>query len=199
MPRQVQNRVLELVETALATTLAREACPDWLRRPGREECGELWPTVQTVYRDLTDGQNLPDVMPVRERRSIDAIYTDPTGTHRLVEVDESQHFNPWRARTLALYPTDTVTAYDRDAWATRSANTTRLPGGGFARPCPPLFPEPDGRNLQRAYRDTLADLLPPLYGYAPTLRIGDHEVLGWLNDDDAPERMRDLLVGKGLG
>jgi hypothetical protein len=198
MPRQVQNRVLELVETALGTTLARESCPPWLRRPGRQECRDLWPTVQAIYGDLTDGQVLPDEMPARERRSIDAIYTDPSGLTRLVEVDESQHFGPARARTLTLYPPDTETAYDRDAWAARSTATTRLPGGGFARPCSPLFPDAGGRHLQRAFRDTLSDLLPPLYGYTPTLRIGDHEVLGWLFADDAVERMATLLARRGV-
>jgi hypothetical protein len=195
--REIQNRVLDLVEASLEVPLAREVCPPWLGRPGRVECGDLWPTVQAIYADMT-GDGLPDVMPPRERRSIDAVLTGRDGLSRIVEVDEIQHFTSPRARTLALYPGETETAFDRDRWALRSTATTKLRGGGFARPCPPLFPEPGGRHLQRAYRDALADLLPSWHGWLPTLRIGDFEVADWVLDDDATERMRRLLEGKGV-
>ena len=75
---------------------------------------------------------------------------------------------------------------------------TKLRGGGFGRACPPLFPDVGGRHLQRAYRDALADLLPQLHGWAPTLRIGDFEVTSWIHSDDAEDRMADLLESKGL-
>lgn len=197
MPRQVQNRVLDLIETALDTSLTREVSPEWLKRPGPVECGDLWPTIQAIYADLT-GRVLPDEMPPRERRSIDAVLIGTDGVPRIVEVDEVQHFTPPRARTIALYPDNTLMAFDRDTWATRAAANTKLRGGGFARPCPPLFPEPGGRHLQRAFRDSLADLLPGQHGWAPTLRIGDFEVLGWLNEPEATDRMRALLAHKGV-
>jgi hypothetical protein len=195
--RELQNRVLDLIDQALNTTMEREVCPSWLRRPGAAEAGALWTTLQAIYTDLTGGV-LPDEMPPRERRSIDAVLTQ-SGVPRIVEIDEMQHFTPPRARTLALYPPGTKTAYDRTVWATRAAATTRLPGGGFARPKPPLFPEPGGRHLQRAFRDAIADLLPSVHGWAPTLRVGDFEVAGWLHADDAVGRMRSLLAGKRLG
>jgi len=52
---------------------------------------------------------------------------------------------------------------------------SRLEGGGFAKPRPPLFPGVNGRHRQRAYRDVLADLLPPLHGFLPRARIGYFE------------------------
>lgn len=197
MAKQLQNRVLALIEQTLATALTREVSPAWLNRPGRLECGATWDTVQSLYTDLT-GQVLPDVMPPRERRSIDAVLTGADGVLRIVEVDEVQHFTPPRARTLALYPTDSATAFDEDTWASRSAAATKLRGGGWGRPCPPLFPKPGGRHLQRAFRDALADLLPRHHGWAPTLRIGDFEVQDWLHADDAADRMSALLSAKGI-
>lgn len=197
MAREVQNRVLDLIDEALATSMDREVCPPWLRRPGRAECGDLWPTLESIYTDLT-GDVLPEEMPPRERRSIDAVLTNHDGVPRIVEVDETQHFTPPRARTLALYPTTTQTAFDRDIWMTRSRATVKLRGGGFGRPCPPLFPAPGGRHLQRAYRDAVADLLPRQHGWAPTLRIGDFEVAAWLHEGDALHRMRVLLHDKGV-
>lgn len=38
---------------------------------------------------------------------------------------------------------------------------------------------PGGRHRQRAFRDALADLLPPLHGFGPTIRIGHFEVERW--------------------
>lgn len=197
MARELQNRVLDLVEHSLSTSLKREVSPEWLKRPGPVECGPLWSTVQAIYIDLTDAI-LPDEMPPRERRSIDAVLTGPDGLPRIVEVDEVQHFTPPRAKTLALYPHDTRTAFDRQVWATHAAANTKMRGGGFGRPCPPLFPEPGGRHLQRAFRDALADLLPGVNSWAPTLRIADFEVLDWLRASDADVRMKALLYAKGV-
>ncbi len=59
-----------------------------------------------------------------------------------------------------------------------------------------LFPEAGGRHLQRAFRDALADLVPPEHGWAPTLRIAYWEVEPWLEREDAATRMVDLLDRK---
>ena len=198
MARELQNQVLALVEHVLGARLEREVAPAWLMRPGERECGDAWPTIQEIYSDLTGGGNLPSTMPPRERRSIDAVFAHASGARRLVEVDEVQHFTPPRAMALARYPTGTRVAFDMSEWATRAAGTLKLRGGGFARPCPPLFPHAGGRHLQRAFRDSLADLLPSQHGWAPTLRIGDFEVKGWLSDANAASRMHSLLIEKGI-
>ena len=195
--RELQNRVLALAEEVLGQSIEREICPDWLIRPGKDECGSLWPTIQSIYTELT-GTELPEVMRKVESRKLDAILVGPDDVSRVFEVDESQHFNPLRAATLRLYPSDTLTAFDREAWLTRSAAATKLRGGGFARAMPPLFPEAGGRHLQRAFRDALADLVPTVHGWAPTLRVADWEVLPWLQSPDASHRMRNLLAGKGI-
>jgi hypothetical protein len=61
------------------------------------------------------------------------------GSHQILEVDESQHFNEYRALTLRAYVNLPV-AFDREAWLKACQRKTRLEGGGFARPRPPLFP-----------------------------------------------------------
>jgi hypothetical protein len=117
--REVQNRVLDLIEQAVGTQLVRETCPEWLRRPGPSECGDLWATIRAIFRDLT-GSDLPDKMPPRERRSIDAVLVGADGRWAIVEVDEVQHFTPPRAQTLVHYTPATETAFDRGVWAERS-------------------------------------------------------------------------------
>lgn len=72
----------------------------------------------------------------------------------------------------------------------------RLPGGGFAKPRPPLLPNAGGRHLQRAFRDALADILPVEHGWLPTLRVADFEVESWVWDASAPQRMARLLAAR---
>lgn len=146
MARELQNRVLDLVELVTGQRLPREVCPAWLRRPGRAECGGTWPVVREIYATLT-GRDLPYAMPSRETRSIDATFCDADGRQRIVEVDEVQHFSPERALSLRRYPLGTVTAFDVSTWIARSESDLPRRGGGFAKPKPPLFPEAGGLAL----------------------------------------------------
>lgn len=197
MSRELQGRVLEVLERTTGRRVYSGPTPGWLQHPGRAECGPAWRTVRRIYRDLTGGMELPDEMPPRERREVDGVMGGRGWPAQLVEVDESQHFNAYRALTLDHYPAGTPLGFPRDVWldAARAGQATR--GGGWAKPTPPLFPHAGGRHLQRAFRDALADLLPPLYGYAPTLRIADFEVEAWIWDRGAAARLA-LLVDDRL-
>jgi hypothetical protein len=162
-------------------------------RPAANECGGVWPTVRTVYRELT-ALDLPDAMPPRETRRVDAVLDEGDDAPRILEVDETQHFNRYRALTLRRYPADARIAFPVERWLAQSQKKTRLEGGGFGKRKPPLFPAEFGRHAQRAFRDMLADLLPPEHGWKPTLRIGDFEILPWIYTSDADARMRELLA-----
>ncbi len=56
---------------------------------------------------------------------------------RVLEVDEEQHFNVFRAETFKHYPGWAEVAFDVEEWRRLSANKTKLEGGGFAKanPC----------------------------------------------------------------
>jgi hypothetical protein len=193
VPRELETRVLEtLASVTDAELLDGSATPRWLIRPGIVECATAWDTVAAIYRRLTD-MELPSTMPARERRRVDAVLYHRDESWRLVEVDESQHFTSFRASTLREYPVGTPLAFDRALWLRRSEAELRLPGGGFARPCPPLFPGDGGRHSQRAFRDALADLLPPAHGWRPTLRIGYFEVEPWIWGPRAESRMASFV------
>jgi hypothetical protein len=191
MPRQLEHAVVELVRKTYGGRVL--ATPDWLQRPAREESGRRWPLVRALYAELS-GMELPDVMPPRERRTVDCVLQRRGEPPRIVEVDETQHFNRYRAATIRLYPPSVTVAYNRRAWLAACDAKTRLEGGGFGRPRPPLFPHEDGRHRQRAYRDALADLLPAAHGWLPTLRIADFEVEAWIHARGAKARMAALLA-----
>lgn len=199
MPLEFQRRVTAAVQAALPGCVVSEKpqTPEWLVRPGLHECGTAWDLVQQIYGDLT-GLALPTTMPPRESRRLDAVITDINGTRRILEVDEVQHFNEFRARTLEQYPPTLRTAFKTEEWLARSRAKTRLEGGGFAKPRPPLFPGDAGRHRQRAYRDMLADVLPEQYGWAPTLRVGYFELEGITPQPDDVPTVATILATKGL-
>ena len=171
--------------------------PDWLQRPGKIDCGPRWKLVCKIYRTLTSRQ-LPDIMPGRERRKIDGVYRYK-GHPFLFELDERQHFNRFRAQVLRCYPADLPLAFDRTAWLDRCDAKKKLEGGGWATPRPPLFRGQLGRHRQRAFRDALADILPPVHGYLPTLRIGDDAVASWLKQGGVERGLANVLRSSFAG
>jgi hypothetical protein len=195
LPLKVQSRVLELIRKIIIGS--EERTPSWLMRPTSTDCGCYWSLVNEIYMGLT-GLHLPSEMPSRERRTVDCVLKQPSGVTQIIEVDERQHFNHYRAKTLTFYPTDIALAFDRSLWVKHSVTKKTLEGGGFGKPKPPLFPGEGGRHRQRAFRDALADILPQEHGFSPTLRVAYFEVRNWLYADDALERMEQLLRVRGL-
>jgi hypothetical protein len=189
MAPALQTRVVLIVQNILRAESADT--PSWLIRPGRVECRSEWDRVSRVYTKLT-ALTLPDVMPPKESREVDAVLLQKGCLPRILEVDEKQHFNKFRAATLKHYD-DALVAFDTKAWLAASLAKKKLEGGGFAEAKPPLFPEQNGRHRQRAFRDALCDLIPPLHGFAPTLRIAYFEVKSWIYSNDAEGRMDELL------
>ena len=191
---EVELKVLQLVHGVLGGVV--EPTPSWLLRPGIPECGDSWSLINRIYHNLTS-MILPETMPIHERRRVDCVLKVDSSAPRIIEVDEKQHFNHYRARTLRLY-SDAPLAFDPEVWIKHSEARKRLETGGFGKPKPPLFPDDGGRHRQRAFRDALCDIVPLSHGFAPTLRIAYFEVLDWLTSSDAAKRMKDLLDRKLL-
>jgi hypothetical protein len=181
LARDLELAAVAALREALPDAEIHDRTPAWLMRPGRRECGDRWKLVVWIYRGLTDLE-LPQTMPPRERRRVDAVIERPGERPRIFEFDESQHVNMHRAATLRAYPGGVETAFPRDVWLRASESSTKKLSttGGWGKAKPPLFPYPGGRHLQRAFRDALADLLPGIQGWAPTLRIADFEAQAWV-------------------
>jgi len=162
-------------------------------RPGKVACGKRWPLLRSIYHDLT-GLDLPELMPANNWRPLDALLGVAGSAPRAIEVDESQQFNNYRGMSLRRYPANWPLAFDVKVWVRKSHDEPKQ-GGGSAKPVP-LFPGNGGRHQQRAFRDALADILPPDHGYLPTLRIADFEVKGWIGTASARKRTEELLEAK---
>jgi hypothetical protein len=193
MPVEIQSAVIALIKQVTGGAV-ETATPDWLKRPGKAECGKRWPLVCANYHDLT-GLVQPELMPANDTRTVDGVLKISGSAPRVLEIDEAPHFNHYRGMTLRRYPANWPVAFDLHDWIPKCKDEPRQKGG-FAKALPPLFPGDGARHQQRAFRDALADLLPPDHGYLPTLRIADFEVKGWLGAASAKERMAALLNTK---
>lgn len=192
MARILEKKVISLVSQVLEAKID-PSTPEWLKRPGRIESRASWSLVCKLYKALEDS-GLPEVMPLGEWRKVDAIIRVNDNSWRVLEFDEKQHFNRYRAETLCIYAANVPLAFPASAWLEQSMAKRRLEQGNFARPRPPLFPGLNGRHRQRAFRDALCDILPLEHGFGPTLRIADFEVRDWIDAPNAASRMRDFLA-----
>lgn len=191
MAKEIEKAVHHVLTTLFGED---KGTPDWLKRPGRKECGSSWALIQEIYHKLSGGK-LPDEMPSREWRTVDGVFQTKGGFF-IFELDEKQHFNAYRSNTLSLYPENLLVGFPIDLWVKIGNKKSKLEGGGFAKPRPPLFPGENGRHRQRAFRDSLTDILPSEYGFLPTLRIADFEVRAWIHESEAQVRLEHLVESR---
>jgi len=100
----------------------------------------------------------------------------------LFEIDESQHFTAPRKLTLSLYPKNVPFSFDLKIWLSKCQMLNRHDN------------HPPNRDETRAWYDTLRDLLPPLFGMAPTFRIYAKD-FKWCNvsREDTREIIKQLI------
>lgn len=77
----------------------------------------------------------------------------------LVEIDESQHFTAPRRIALSLYPKIINYGFSRGEWINKCQDLDRHDNHPF------------DRDEKRSWYDTLRDILPPLFGMKPTIRV----------------------------
>lgn len=96
----------------------------------------------------------------------------PTGC--LIEVDEIQHFTTARLRSLDLYPPTTL-GFDLDEYRATTLRHKAQGDKAFAHKVSVDFPQFGGRQAQRAYNDSLRDLLAPTFTGHGVIRISAPE------------------------
>lgn len=87
-----------------------------------------------------------------------------------IEIDESQHFTTWRLHSLDLYPPGVPLGFDLDQYRALCATWSPKSDRYRAAKTAVGFGE-SGRQRQRAYHDALRDLVVPLMGHPPVLRV----------------------------
>ena len=100
----------------------------------------------------------------------------------ILEFDENQHFSRPRLIALSLYPDDLKLGFSVADWR------------DLCRGLDARDDEPFDRDERRAWYDTLRDLVPTVYGFAPTARLygGAHP---WCSLDIASIHDRKRFLG----
>ena len=98
----------------------------------------------------------------------------------VVEFDKPQHFTEPRLISLSCYPSELQLGYDRDRWMELSRCLDRHDN------------DPEYRDEQRAWYDTLRHFLPVTMGGSPTARLyaGDRQ---WCSLDPGKAKDVDLF------
>jgi hypothetical protein len=110
------------------------------------------------------------------------------------EFDEFQHFSSLRLHTLERYPDDILLNFHLEDWK-RFCKVHRQSADIYRQTkATKDFNFIGGRTAQRAYLDCFKDLLPPLYGLQPTVRISEFEVADIYSNDAASCKKIEALL-----
>lgn len=174
-----QDLILSIIEEVLA--VPRES-PDfpWLNNyHSSDHCGKRLEVIDNIFRSLGgSSEGLREKQKRNLSGHVDAWFPEPFNF--IVEVDEEQHFTEYRSRSLQMYPSEAKVGFSIEAYLSYCERygilADRKAGKpGYRKPTKD-FPV-TGRMAQRAYLDTMKDLLPPLWGLWPTVRIATFELL----------------------
>ena len=124
-------------------------------------------SLGSIYRALQNYRGYQDFVCARRFPSSDYYIKR---LNCLVEFDESQHFTAPRALALRLYPRTVQPGFDKEEWLNRCNTLNRHDN------------HPPYRDEQRAWYDTLRDILPACFGMNPTIRILAKEFI-WCEDE----------------
>lgn len=139
----------------------------------RRSFGEVEKEVSFPWLVVPDRNDLPaDLNNIRERlvayRGYDSFDTPGfslrcdyyiPGSRLIIEVDERQHFTTPRRAALECYPASAPLGFDRDDWIAECYRVA-------ASDKDPLY-----RDEQRAYYDSIRDLLAPVHGLRLIVRL----------------------------
>jgi len=98
----------------------------------------------------------------------------------IIEFDERQHFTLLRAASLQAYPPDITTGFDKQRWIDLSE---KIRAGDNS----PIY-----RDEQRAFYDSLRDIIAPQIGLKPVVRIFEEDVL-WEKEGDLTDTAKEIL------
>jgi hypothetical protein len=151
-PKQLKIGFLGLLKRSFGNVEAEARFP-WLVVP---DAPEMQPAIAKVHAALVAHRGEADFATPKWPLRCD--YHLPE--HRLIiEVDERQHFSEPRAVALRKYPRGAKLGIDRKLWISECLRIQAIDN------------DPDYRDEQRAFYDTLRDLLAPAFGMRPVIRL----------------------------
>lgn len=140
----------------------------------------IFNALQKVLHSLGDFRGHSDFVKTESLPPCDFFVPKPGF---IVEFDESQHFTVPRKIALSLYPPDYHVGFSIDRWISLCDEHNTKDN------------DPPYRDEQRAWYDTLRDLIPSMHGLKPTIRLYAAE-MEWCSLD--PKNAEDVKTFQGL-
>lgn len=168
---------------------------NWLINQHRQQ--DFLQYYSLIENILTALEGNPNAGKRTQRLPYDAYFGEPFNF--ILEYDEHQHFSTARLKTLDFYPANLQVGFSIEEYkgycqqfhfgADKYRYSKKTKDFNF----------PGGRTAQRAYLDCFRDILPPLHGLKPTVRISKFEVLDITsNNPKSQDIIRQLLIRKGV-
>ncbi len=189
-----ENRIVNLIEEILGSKAERQKTFDWLLNTHMSvENKQAMDTLDCIFIGLSGDK--AKLLEKRKRKlRVDAYFEKE---NLAIEIDELQHFTEFRLKTLNIINTskDIDIGFNIDEYKRYcQENYTRaIEKGQPGYRKPKLeFPFEYGRAYQRAYFDSMRDILFPVYLKKSIIRISELELV--LIDSD--EDLRKHIEGK---
>lgn len=136
--------------------------------------------LKEIYETLQSHRGFKEFVKVKTLPRCDFFIPNPGF---IVEFDESQHFTLPRKIALERYPEELELGFDRKRWIALCEKINAKDNA------------PPYRDEQRAWYDTLRDLIPSMHGLKPTIRLYAAE-MEWCSLD--PQNAEDVKTFQGL-
>lgn len=169
--RACKERVRHFLVRLYGGCLVNRSFP-WSARPQDYQATAIGAALQRICASLGEFRGHRDFIKSARVPPCDYYVTDPPF---IVEFDESQHFSRPRLVTLNNYPGNFPVGFLLSRWQ------------ALCREIDARDDEPFDRDERRAWYDTLRDLVPPLHGFRPTVRLYA-EAYPWCSLDVAQGR-----------
>jgi len=137
-------------------------------------------TIEKIFKNLQKHRGNKEFVRAKTLRPCDYYIKS---MNCLIEIDESQHFTALREIALSLYPKEYDLGFDRKEWINKCQDLDRQDNHPF------------DRDEKRAWYETLRDILPPLFGMNPTIRIFARDLAACA---ERPEKIYELLKSAKL-
>ncbi|VDN49124.1 conserved protein of unknown function [Petrocella atlantisensis] len=174
-----EDNIINILEEIIGEEAIHQKTFDWL-------CNSHLVVEDNYTNKLLDkifislGGNLEGLSKKRSTKlKVDAFFS---GINCIFEIDELQHFTTYRLNSLNLIKEyeHMVLGFDLDNYINycedNYKNAVRKGQKGYRRKTKD-FPNKHGRAIQRAYFDSLRDLVVPIYLEKPVIRLSEFELL----------------------
>jgi hypothetical protein len=154
----------------------------------------MYDALRAIFRAL-EGDEAAHAAKQELRLRCDAFFGTPYNF--ILEFDGGQHFSTSRLQSLQMYPVGAPLGYNINSYRMFCEQHRQAADEYRRNKRPDDFPFEGGRTAQRAYLDAVRDLLPPLYGLNPTVRISHFEVLDVQSNDAIGQAIiREILAAR---